>query len=213
MSRQGTRTRKAKKETASAEAFIAAANEAIANGDVPQRQKRTRRTKGEWSCTAEEIVGERDGKGLSWRQVATNLGLGGPGQARTAYTELTGRPHHESQPVVRRAPKGTVGKAVESPGWDDESEQEEIEARLNGTWIEASGEGQNYTPAHWSGSFIIVRHQMLGSKFAWDEEVDVAYVTEFTFGKDGDQPLQVSVIEKSGRAFRTFFVNHIIEVR
>lgn len=211
MSRQTTKTRKAKKEKASAEEFIAAANEAIANGTATTKPKRIKRTKGSWPCTAEDVVRERDQRGLSWRQVAANLGLGSPGQARTAYTELTGKPHYESQPIVKRAPKGTVGKVVDSPGWDDDSDQEEIEARLNGSWIEASGEGQNYTPAHWSGSFIVVRHKQ--GDYVWDEDCEVSYVTAFTFGPEGDQPLQVLLHEKGTSAFRAFRVADILEVR
>lgn len=211
MARQTTADRKAKREKAKAEAFIEAMR--AGNEEQPEKPKRTRRPKGTWPCTAEDVVRERDTKGLSWRQVATNLGLGSPGQARSAYTELTGRPHHESQPIVKRAPKGTVGRVVDSPGWDDESDQDAIQDRLNGEWVEASGEGQNYSPAHWSGSSIVVQHRVAGSDFTFDEEVDVAYVVEFSFGKEGDQPLQVSVIEKTSRGFRTFFVASIMEVR
>ena len=211
MTTQATRTRKTKKEAKRAEDFIAEATEAALTAEP--KPKRTRRKKGEWPCTAEDVVRERDQRGLSWAQVAANLGLGGPGQARTAYAELTGRNHQDSQPLIKRAPKGTARRKVNAPEWDDDSDQEAIEASLNGAWLEESGSGATYQPARWSGSAIQVRHQMRGSEFTWDEDVLVKRVEGFTFGANGDQPLQVTLVEKVSGAFRTFFVASILEVR
>ena len=53
--------------------------------------------------------------------------------------------------------------------------------------------------------------KMAGLEF--EEEVDVSRVTEFTFGKEGDQPLQVWIVDKATGGARCFFVTEIIEVR
>lgn len=206
MTTQTTRTRKAKKEAAKAEEFIEAATEAASNG------KGKRRPRGEWPCTAEQIVAERDHAGRSWAQVAVNLGLGSPGQARKAYTALTGKPHHESQMTGKRASKAVArGRKVQSPGWDDETDQTEIEARLNGEWVEASGSGNQFIPAHWTGSDIVV--QRTSGSYVYEEEIQVKYVTEFTFGLRGDCPLGVTFIDRFTGGFRTIRVAEIIQVR
>lgn len=158
-----------------------------------------RRSKNQpWQCTAEDIVRERDEKGLSWKQVATNLNLGNPSAARKAYAELTGRSHTESQPILKRAPKGhnATGRKMVNPGWNDDSDQYEIEAKLNGPWVEPEGEPgtKNYRPGHWSGSRILVKRSLNGR--SWEEEVRVAHVTAFTFGPEGDQPLQLTIIDR-----------------
>jgi hypothetical protein len=215
MPQQTTRTRKAKKERKSAEEFIREAADAVANGDVPVKPKRVRidGKVQELGLTADDLRRERDVKGLSWRQVALNLGLGTPGAARAAYSTLTGQSHHDSVMTGKRAPRGTARKRVDAPGWNDDSDQEEIEARLNGGWIEESGSGATYTPAHWAGSSIVVQHTVPGGTHKFEEEVDVAYVKAFTFGKNGDQPLQITLIEKATSAYRTFFASAILEVR
>jgi hypothetical protein len=204
MAHQTTATKRAKAEAAKAEEFI---EEAVT--------KASRRKKGAgWPCTAEDIIRERDTKGLSWRQVALNLDLGGPGQARKAYTDLTGTPHYNSQPIVRRAPRGSVSdRKVDSPGWNDDSDQETIEERLNGTWVPESGSGKDWRPAHWSGSQIVVRRTIPRTERTFDEEVYVRQVTEFTYGKKGDQPLQVWVSTDPAGAMRCFRVADIVEVR
>lgn len=213
MTRQSTALRKGKRERAKAEDVIAkATEEALAQAAQPKEAKPRRKT-GEWPCTAEQIVAERDGAGRSWKQVAINLNLGSPGQARKAYTDLTGRPHHESQAIVKRATRGTAtNRKVDSPGWDDDSDQGEIEARLNGEWVEESGSGQNYTPAHWTGSMIVVERTVRETA-TFIEEVLVGRVVEFTFGPKGDQPLQVWVVQKDTGAMRCFRVADIKEVR
>lgn len=204
MATQTTRTRKAKAETAKAEQFIDKATEEAATDNG-------KRSRGDhvWPCTAEEIVAERDGAGRSWRQVAINLGLGSPGQARKAYSALTGRPHYESEAIVKRQRGTSAGRKVDSPGWNDESDQGEIEDRLNGTWVEQAGN----VPAHWTGSVITVAHESYLKGHTYEEEVEVKYVTSFSFGKAGDQPLQVNIIDKYTGAARCFRVASITEVR
>lgn len=196
MSRQGTTVRKAKMETAKAEDYI-------------YQVRKRHSAKDGWPCTAEEIGRERDGKGLSWRQVAQNLGLANPDQARKAYTALTGRPHYESGQTTKRT-RNISGK-IDTPIWDDDSDQGEIEERLNGVWIEESGNGKDWRPAHWSGSLLVVVRTVKGCSFT--EEVGCARVTEFTFGPQGDQPLQVWIIDKDTGGNRCFRVSDIKEVR
>lgn len=189
-------------EEAKAEEFIA---EAVADA-----KKNGKRKRGEWPCTAEDIIAERDHKGQSWKQVAINLDLGSPGQARKAYSELTGVPHDQSQPLVHRTRSTGAGRKKNHPQWDDDSDQDAITDALNGPWIEAKGSGKDYVPAHWRGSVITVSRTVGNGTF--DEEVVVKYVTEFTFGKEGDQPLQVWLVQDNG-ASRCFRVADITEVR
>lgn len=215
MTTQATRTRKAKAEAAKAEAFIEEAFngvEALDDEHTKADDKRLKPKRGEWPCTADELVAERDTAGRSWAQVAVNLGLGSPGQARKAYTALTGKPHHESQMTGRRATRAVAkGRTVDSPGWDDESDQEAIEARMNGEWVEESGDGKNFMPAHWSGSDIVVRR--VTGNHVYEEEIQVKYVVEFTFGASGTCPLGVTFICRYTGHFRTIAVAEIIEVR
>lgn len=176
-------------------------------GGEPKRRKRV------ITCTAEDIIRERDERGLSWAQVAANLDLGSPGAARKAYTDLTGRPHTDSQMQGRRAPRGSgvrvSGRKTFAVQWDDDSDQDEIETRLNGVWVEESGEpgSKSYTPGHWSGSTITVARRY------GIEEVRVGHVMAFSFGKDGNKPLTVEIREGSNHCFRAFYVRDIKEVR
>jgi hypothetical protein len=172
-----------------------------------------RRRKNEpWPCTAEEIKRERDERRLSWRQVATNLKLGNPSAARKAYAELTGTPHTASAVLVNRARAGTnTSLVLERVEWDDDTDQDEIIDLINGEWVEESGEGKNYKPAHWSGSTVTVERSFRGRDYT--EEVEVSYVRSLTFGPEGDQPLQVTVFMRTNGAARTFFVADITSVR
>jgi type II secretory pathway pseudopilin PulG len=132
MSTRQTRSHKAeKKAAAQASTFIENALEEV---------KRKRRSKSEgWPCTAEQITAERDTKGLSWKQVAVNLGLPNPGAARSAYTELTGRPHSDAAPVRQRAARSTTSvngvrhkrNLVE---WNDDTDQDEMIEALTHHW-------------------------------------------------------------------------------
>lgn len=169
----------------------------------------------ELTITEADIVRERDERGLSWKQVAINLGLGNPGAARRAYAELTGRPHDSSQPLLARAPKGSGARKTLTPLWDDDSDQDEIEAKLNGPWVEESGEGKNYKPGHWTGSFIKVRRSLAragdAADLEWTDELHVSRTAAFTYGPEGDQPLQVTVFAANG-ASHTYRVSDILAV-
>ena len=162
------------------------------------------------TCTAEDIVRERDERGLSWAQVARNLDLGSPGQARKAYTVLTGRPHTDSIMQGHRAPRGSGVRSTKTFAvqWDDDSDQDAIIERLQGAWIEESGDpgSKSYTPGHWSGSYITVQRKY------GIEEVRIRRVIGFTFGPKEDKPLTVEVKSDQG-AYRAFYVQDIKEVR
>lgn len=180
---------------------LAEAN-AVAPAEKPKRKRRA--STEAWPCTAEQIKEERDLKGYSWRQVAKNLGLDNPGQARKAYTELTGIHHSDSNPVTNRAPKGSMtrgGRAVTNPKWDDESDQDEILERLE-------------------DATITVRRERYG--FTFDEDVIVFRVVEIFYdGKDETGPLAVTVAQQVGERpksrrgvpVRTFRVSDIVAVR
>lgn len=208
----GTQKRRTKAEKAAkvqAEATVGAA--------VAEAVERTRKRK-PVACTAEQIVAERDGKGLSWKQVAINLDLGSPGAARRAYTELTGKPHNESQPLLKRAPRNTSGapaRKVDRPDWNDETDQQMITDRLQGEWIPPKGEPgtKNFQPGHWQGSNVTVERKLRGTDRTYEETVRVRRVVEFSFGKDGNQPLQITVVDDYSGATRCFFVADIADVR
>lgn len=203
---QKRQAKKAKAEAAKAETFV--------DGEVAKAKgKRAKPI----TCTAEEIVAERDGKGLSWAQVAINLNLGSPGAARRTYTQLTGKPHTDSQMSGKRAPRGSraSGRKLAKPDWNDDTDQDEIIGKLQGAWHEPSGDPgtKNYVPGHWTGSNIAVSRTLGGRLKPYEEEVAVARVVEFSFGKNEDQPLQVTVIDRESGAQRCFFVSTIISVQ
>lgn len=166
--------------------------EAMVDTKIAEAAGRSRKAKA-LGLTAEQIIEERDTKRLSWKQVAINLDLGSPGAARRAYSELTGKAHNESDPVLRRAKpgSGTSRRKLDVPSFDDETDQEAIEKRLNGSIIRVI---RNY------------------KGIVQDEEFRVQRVRAFTYGRNGDQPLQVEISDSDG-TIRTFRVADIKEVR
>jgi hypothetical protein len=136
--------------------------------------------------TAEDLIRERDDKGLSWRQVGINLDLGSPSAARKAYTKLTGKPHWESQMKEgARAKAGTVssGRKTLEPVWFDDSDQDEIIAAI-------------------THRNIVVRrtlkNERAGQVFELPEEtVHVSRIIKFAFdGKDQEGSLVVYVLTR-----------------
>lgn len=188
-----------------AEAKAKAQAEAKVAEELAKSQRRAARKEG-WPCTAEQIIHERDSRGLSWRQVATNLNLGSPGQARKAYTELTGKPHYESQMTGKRASRGSVGRKVDSPNWNDDSDQDEIIERLQGKWHEPTKD----TKGHFDGSIITVACDYKGLQ--WEEEIQVARVDSFKF-EGPDEHLVISVFTRDTGAMRCFRVDAIKDVK
>lgn len=180
--------------------------------EVLEAERRKGRKRSDFShLTAEQIVAERDGKGLSWAQVAANLDLKSPSAARAAYTALTGKPHTESV-MTGRARSGTArtitGKRRKTMAamWNDDSDQDEI--------IEAI--------THKS---IRVVREFRGIELP-EEIVHVNRIVRFAFdGPDHDGPLVIHFYSKdvcecsvkdpkdadTGRA-RTFRVADIKEV-
>lgn len=122
MSRQKKAVKQAAKGKQEAEEFIAT--------KVDEAVKRTRKSKPETLCSLEDIVRERDERGLSWAQVAANLNLGSPSGARAAYTRLTGRHHSESNPTIKRSgvSKTASGarRRMNALEWDDDTDQDLI---------------------------------------------------------------------------------------
>lgn len=170
-----------------------------------QEAKPKRQRIKEFTFTVEEIKHERDTRGLSWAQVAKNLNLPNPRAAHMAYVRLTGE---DSRGQGKRSHNGmsvSTRKTVATE-WNDDSDQDEIEERLNGHWVEESGSGKDYRAAHWSGSTIIVQRK------GYLEEVRIRHCTAFTFGPNDDLPLTVEVKSDQG-AFRAFYVRDIKEVR
>ena len=117
-----------------------AAGEATPEPAPAQSTPKRRKSEASYTFTAEDISKLRDEQGLSWRQVAINLDLGGPSAARTAYTALTGRDYRETVMTGRRI-KTESGSAkistrkVYAPEWTDESDQDEIIDRMTNARI------------------------------------------------------------------------------
>jgi hypothetical protein len=160
----------AEKEAVAAEAKIAQ--------EVAKAAARVARTE----VTAEDLIRERDEKGLSWRQVGINLDIGSPSAARKAYTMLTGRPHYESQMKEgARAKPGTARRKTFEPVWFDDSDQDEI--------IEAI-----------THRTIVVARTIKRSTFELtmpEERVHVSRIVKFAFdGKNEDGPLVVHIVSK-----------------
>lgn len=150
-----------------------------------------------YDCTAEDIIRERDELAQSWRKVGEVLGLGSPGNARAAYTALTGKPHTESSPIVRqrapradgapRARRGSAPKKVtRDPKWHDDSNQDEIAAKMEGALITLERAGGR-------------------------EEIRVQRVIEFEFNKKDE--LMVHFRDALNSGWRTCYVRDIVEVR
>lgn len=199
MSRQTTRTRAARKEVARAEEFIEGAVEEA----KAKRQPRT------YDFDAADIIRERDHNAQSWRKVAQVLGLGNPGAARAAYTALTGVPHDQSQPLVKRQPKGSFsGKPSLKPTWDDDADQDEIIQRLQGEWHPPKGEGKSYRPGHFDGSTVTLRRNHFGVDCV--EDISIARINRFHY--DFNDKLEVEVVDRDTGATRTFYVTDIAKV-
>lgn len=168
------KSKKAKAEKAKAEQFI---EETVA---------KVRGAK--WAhVTAEDIVAARDTDGLSWRDVATKLGLGSPSTARAAYTDLTGRSHKESQMTGRRARTRTSSAAaVVRPEWNFDTDVDTITEAITGRMIVVQRKGGH------------------------EEEIIVKRVAEYV--EEGDA-LVVHFFEKGTGAARCINVEAIIDVR
>lgn len=182
-----------------------AAQEVEATMDTAVQETKQRRKRAPLTITAEEIRRERDARGLSWAQVAKNLNLPSPRAAHMAYVRLTGE---DSKGQGKRTMTGFGVRSTKTFAvqWDDDSDQDEIEERLNGAWVEEAGSGKDYRPGHWSGSLIIVQRKY------GVEEVKVGHCKAFTFGPNDDKPLTVEVKSDQG-AYRAFYVKDILEVR
>lgn len=178
----------------------------------------------EWPCTAEEITHLRDDQGMAWKQVAIELGLGKGKKnrgryARYAYRDLTGTHWSESRPKGVRSngrSRGTrtpVDPSTSRSGvqWDDDTDQEEIEQALLGQEVvKANG------AVYWKPKRLLVRREAYGRYY--NVEMLCRYATAFTFGPEGDQPLQVEIVEQvgtgenAGTQIRTLFVHRILRV-
>jgi len=138
--RRGPKTKR--KEKQKAEAFIEQAKTKVT------RNRKRSEPWVELGLTEEQIVQARDKQGLSWRDVATTLGLANPGQARKAYEALTGRPHNSSVMTGPKAKRGTGGsKVVLKPEWNNESDPQEIADAIDGRLlIVESPSGAEFEP-------------------------------------------------------------------
>lgn len=195
---QSKRIRAEKKAAVQAEAKVAE--------ELAKSKRRTAKKDG-WPCTADDIIRERDTRSLSWKQVAVNLNLGSPGQARKAYADLTGVPHYESQMTGKRASKGAgVGRKIDAPDWDADSDQDEIIERLQGRWHEPTKDSSG----HYDGSLITVKHDYRGLE--WEEECAVSRVAGFAFEGE-DEHLVITVYDRETGAARAFNVQDIVAVR
>jgi hypothetical protein len=152
--------------------------------------KRRKRAEG-YSFTAADITALRDVQGLSWRQVATNLDLANPGQARKAYAELTGRDYRATVTTTRTASIGLHGTARKffSPQWHDDSDQDEIIAKLE-------------------RSVIVVKRAIVDA----EEEIKVGRVQRLTWDGPAEE-LCVHFVDYDTGGARSILVKNIKEVK
>jgi hypothetical protein len=162
---------------------------ASAEQSTPKRRQRV----AEYSFTAEAISALRDAQGLSWRQVATNLDLANPGQARKAYATLTGKDYRDTETTTRTKAVGIGGSVRKffSPQWDDDSDQDEIIERL-------------------TRAVIIVSRNVKGVPF--EEEIKVDKVSRLTWDGAAEE-LCVHFTDFDNGAARSILVKHIKEVK
>jgi hypothetical protein len=168
----------------------------------------TKAAKRTYAFKADAIVELRQA-GKSWAVVAEALNLKGPGAARTAYTDLTGKHHNdiEGAPAVarktssngeakprKRKASGKVTDAVGivdtrrfSPGWNADTDQDDIIARLK------------------PGTVVVVKRQH------GTEEIQVQSLVGFQFNKD-ETRLAVEFHQTLNGGYRCVYVDDIIEV-
>jgi hypothetical protein len=181
---------------------VSAAIEKAARGTVTRKRR-------EITISAEQIIDERDTKGLSWRQVALNLDLGTPGAARAAYTQLTGKPHNTSIMAGKRAPRGSRFQLskTNSPNWNDDSDQDEIIEKLRTCEPNLSDRAKCV-----QGVTITVKRDIGGMKY--DEEMTVHRLIKFTYdGKEEEGPLVVHLICHDDGAYHSVRVKDIVGIR
>lgn len=181
---------------------VSAAIEKAAKGTVTRKRR-------EIVISAEQILEERDTKGLSWRQVALNLNLGTPGAARAAYTQLTGKSHTTSIMAGKRAPRGSrnASTRTDSPKWDDDSDQDEIIEKLRPCQPNPTDRAKCM-----HGVTITLQRIIGGEKF--EEEMTIHRLVKFTYdGREEDGPLVVHVISHEDGAYRSLRVKDIIGIR
>jgi hypothetical protein len=180
----------------------ALADGSAANGTKPKRSKGPKA----WPCTKEEIEAARDGQGLSWRDVGVLLGIGSPGQARTAYTALTGRDHSTSVMTGRRARSGTSGsgKVLVQAKWEDMSGQEIVDHLLGHRIILKALPGGTENETLYCGKV----HKLTG-----DGDTLAVEIVDARFYPKGHKH-EGEIDPKSGSgASRTIRLNRILEVR
>lgn len=166
-----------------------------------------------YTFTTQDIEKARDIQALSWAKVAEALGLKSPSAARKAYTELTGRPHNTSTPIVARKPRskaaGSSGGSARSaspnavvvdthPHWHVDSDQDEIIAKL--TPLYGDDGKATYIP--------VITVERTGG---FTESVGIQQLIAFDFSKD-EKHLAVSLYDAFNGAYRCFYVDHIIGV-
>lgn len=153
-------------DTAKAKAVKKVAAKKPAPAPEPEKKTRAKRKEPWANITKEQILEAREGLRLSWRDVANKLDLGSPSTARKAYTALTGKPHTESEVLVKRAPRGTndsiTGKRatiITRPEWDDWTLDEDLEAQIKGRTLIVERNGREEELRVSTGMEMIASHE------------------------------------------------------
>lgn len=168
--------------------------------------------KGSYSFTAEDIKRERDDKKQSWRAVATALGLSSPGAARTAYTELTGVPHYESQVKVHRQPrqaKDPKAKRERNAGvlnFQPDWKVPEDDAKLDALQEEIIQRLQPDGPDKVGATILVQR------SYGFTEEITVGSIQRFSFEGKNDDKLVVHFYDAYNGGARAVDITTIKEV-
>lgn len=162
----------------------------------------------------EDIERERDTNQLSWAKVAAALNLKSPSAARSAYTELTGRPHDTSVLAgVTRAPKEpgaaparrtssrqatSIQDIDTNPHWNVDSDQDEMIEKLT-PHFDDKGKAM-YVP-------VITVKRASG----YEEQIGIINLIGFSFDKK-EEHLCVELHDAYNGGYRCLRVDEIISV-
>lgn len=134
----------------------------------------------------------RDEDGMSWEDIAKSVGLTNAGSAKQVYKTLVGV-DPSGTVAGNRAPRGSRSdRAVVRPSWDDDADTDDITDTIDGRTIYVRRPG---------------RPEL--------EEVRVSSVLYFDTETGSGEPmdLTVTVIDRYSKAYRSFYVKDVAEVR
>ena len=165
-----------------------------------------------------QAIEEHRRSGLSWAKVAEALGLKGPGAARKAYTDATGKSHNDIEGVavkVARAPRAPGApkpapkvKADRNPHWNVDSDQDEMIKVLEPVWEQRPNGSRELKEA---ARITIHRVCANAGGYVLEDEFVVERLLGFKFDKD-ERNLLVEFHDNVSGGYHCIRVQDIVEV-